>query len=143
MMKIKLGEKERKIRFGLRTLCETEVLDDVTKFTNAKDEDFDFNTLAEIGKLIAELLLAGLQRDKDFKIDYEDEQQHKEALSNIYDLLDDWSDEEGNEIIGLFTDLQKELTEKGFLGNVMKSLSDKAVEMDATVVPQDHNQKQA
>lgn len=143
MMKIKLGEKERKIRFGLRTLCETEVLDDVTKFTNAKDEDFDFNTLAEIGKLIAELLLAGLQRDKDFKIDYEDEHQHKEALSNIYDLLDDWSDEEGNEIIGLFTALQKELTEKGFLGNVMKSLSDKAVEMDATVIPQDHNQKQA
>lgn len=74
-------------------------------------------------KLVAELLLAGLQKKQpDFR--YETEAEKKEALNKVYDLMDDYEDESTDENpqngYVLFEKLQKELFKNGFLSALQK-----------------------
>ena len=139
MYKIVLGGKERKVKFGLRAIVETGIIDKISKFSEQARDKASLSTVVEIGEIIAESLLAGLQKDPDYKIDFEDNDEHRAKLFDVMDQVDDWADEEGNDVMTLFEELQTELSEKGFLGNVSRSLME--TEENLTEIPQDHKKK--
>lgn len=120
MFSFNVNGKEYKIRFGYSTLCGTDLIDRIAKTGKNSEGNANFQ---ETLKLVAELLLAGLQKKQpDFR--YETEAEKKEALNKVYDLMDDYEDEntEENPKNGyiLFDKLQKELFKNGFLSALQK-----------------------
>lgn len=120
MFSFNVNGKEYKVRFGYRALCGTDLIDRIAKTEKNSEGNANFQ---EMLKLVAELLLAGLQK-KQTEFQYETETEKKEALSKVYDLMDDYEDEstEENPQNGyvLFEKLQKELFKNGFLSALQK-----------------------
>lgn len=126
MFSFDVNGKEYKVRFGYGALCETDLIDRIAKTEKNSKDDSNFQ---EMLKLVAELLLAGLQKKQpDFR--YETEAEKKEALNKVYDLMDDYEDESTDENpqngYVLFEKLQKELFKNGFLSALQTQTKEKA-----------------
>lgn len=97
-------------------------------------------------EVIAPLVLAGLQKQKEFPeyhVDYDNDEDVKQKTDLVIDLIDDYSDEEDS--LGasdLFTELVDELFDKGFLSNKSEKLEQTMIQTDATITPTDHLQPQ-
>lgn len=126
MFSFDVNGKEYKVRFGYRALCGTDLIDRIVKTEKNSKDDSNFQ---EMLKLVAELLLAGLQKKQpDFR--YETEAEKKEALNKVYDLMDDYEDESTDENpqngYVLFEKLQKELFKNGFLSALQTQTKEEA-----------------
>lgn len=143
MFSFKVSGKEYKVRFGYGVLCKTNLIDRVVNLSNQKDEEHAFQNMMTT---VAELLLAGLQKKHGDEFAYETDSEKKVVLEKIYDLMDDYEDEGTEEKpqdgYTLFGMLQKELMANGFLSRITSEAEEKAKEQDATVIPQDHKQKE-
>jgi hypothetical protein len=120
MFSFDVNGKEYKVRFGYGVLCGTDLIDRIAKTEKNSKDDSNFQGML---KLVAELLLAGLQKKQpDFR--YETEAEKNEALNKVYDLMDDYEDESTDENpqngYVLFEKLQKELFKNGFLSALQK-----------------------
>jgi hypothetical protein len=113
---LNVNDKEYKIKFGYKALSKSNVLQDVIALENVTDES-DISVINELFGVLANLVLAGLQKFNDeYKVDYDSPQSIKEGLEKVYDLLDDYADDENsNDIYTLLNELVNELTNNGFL----------------------------
>lgn len=139
MFSFKVGEKEYKVKYGYRVLCETDLIDRVTSVGSVD------NSFKGAMKTIAELILAGLQKCHKDEFGYETESEEETALAKVYDLMDEYEEEstEENPQSGytLFEKCNEELMKNGFLSEMTKRAAENAKEQDATVIPQDHKTK--
>lgn len=171
MLKIKVKDVEYKIKFGYKAIAKSNVLKDIValrkKFSaDPKDEDDkdqnenedntdqikeEDNTekyiemIDEILDLTSRLLLAGLQKYHSDVFGYnpDDPKSVKNAKDIIENFIDDYIDEEDSmELMDLFTALQDELMNNGFLFGKSQKAEEAMIEQDATVAPQDHKKKQ-
>ena len=151
MLKVTIKGNEYRLRFGMRALAKTGVLTKVfsmnkTDKEGEKETDEEMNNemiknMENICLLLGELFLAGSQKDcPELKYDIEDKDDYEKKLDMVFDILDDY-EEDGNDLMELFAELQAELTEKGFLGRMTGAVKDVAEQVDATVIPQDHKTK--
>ncbi len=151
MTTLKVKDKTYKIKFGYRALAKSGVLKEVAKIQNAiskeKDSEDDnklddgvIDLLADVFDILAKLVLAGLQKfNKDFACDYDNDESVKEGIEKVYDLLDEYTeDEDSLSIMDLFTELADELLNNGFLSRKSKELKKNLEKQDATIVPMDH-----
>lgn len=139
MFSFKVGDKEYKVKYGYRVLCETDLIDRVTSVGSVD------NSFKGAMKTIAELILAGLQKCHKDEFGYDTESEKEDALGKVYDLMDEYEEEstEENPQSGytLFEKCNEELMNNGFLSEMRKESKENAKEQDATVIPQDHKPK--
>lgn len=155
MYEFKVNDNIYNVRFGYGVLCKSDLLDRVMNANGTgteKEEPSD--TVKRVIGLTAELLLEGLQKKHKKEFGYSNSQEREEKLAAVYDLLDDYedenTDEDGNHVkdgFTLFGDLQEELVKNGFLSRLM-SEAQAIEEMEqetkrAPKIPQDHLKKKA
>lgn len=124
-MVVKICNEDYKIKFSTRLYADGNLLDEVQALSQRKDEGIA--NLKPFLNCVVELVLAGLQKDTEhtqFHYDIENEEDKKKKRILVFDLLDDYIDE-GGDIFDLFEQLNTELQERGFLGN-LKNKEDKA-----------------
>lgn len=141
MFSFKVNGKEYKVRFGYRVLCKTNLIDRVVNISKHDDKDHAFQNMISI---VAELLLAGLQKSHRDEFGYDSESEKEAALDKVYDMLDTYEDESTEEnpqdAYSMFNELQKELMSNGFLLKMTQEAKIIA-EKNATKIPQDHKKK--
>lgn len=139
MFSFKVGDKEYKVKYGYRVLCNSNLIDKVTSIGN------DNNSFKGAMKTVAELILAGLQKYHKDEFGYDTESEEEAAINKVYDLMDEYEEESTEEnaqnAYTLFERCNEELMKNGFLSQMQKNASDNAVEQDATLIPQDHKVK--
>lgn len=139
MFSFKVGDKEYKVKYGYRVLCNSNLIDKVTSIGN------DNNNFKGAMKTVAELILAGLQKYHKDEFGYDTESEEEAAINKVYDLMDEYEEESTEENVQnaytLFERCNEELMKNGFLSQMQKNASANAVEQDATLIPQDHKVK--
>ena len=139
MFSFKVGDKEYKVKYGYRVLCNSDLIDKVTAIGQEN------NGFKGAMKTVAELILAGLQKCHKDEFGYETESEEEAALNKVYDLMDEYEEEstEENPQNGytLFEKCNEELMKNGFLSQMRKNAEENAKAQDATVIPQDHKPK--
>ena len=139
MFSFKVADKEYKVKFGYRVLCGTDIIDRFINIQNTMDNNHAFRTMMEI---VAEMLLAGLQKYHEDEFGWDTDSEKKEKLGKVLDIMDDYEDEstEKNpqDAYTLFEKLQEELFNNGFLSRISKNAAEA---QNATVIPQDHKKK--
>lgn len=128
-MKIKINEKEYTIKFGYKATANSGILKKMAKAESVVEENKnpkleDVMALAEeTMRNLAEMLLVGLQKyhSDEFGYDLDTEEGKKEKLDLVYDLLDDFSDEEGADVSDLYNKLQNEMVANGFLATLFRT----------------------
>lgn len=152
MLKIKVKDAEYKIKFGYKAIAKGNILKDIValqkKFSDQGEEDNTEKYIAMIDEVLditSRLLLAGLQKYHSdvFGYDPDDEKSVKNAKDIIENFIDDYIDEDDSmELMELFTALQDELMDNGFLFGKSQKAEEAMIEQDATIAPQDHKKKQ-
>lgn len=146
MTTLKVKDVTYKIKFGYRALAKSGVLKEVVKMQGAIDKKDDDNKdafvdlVADVFDILAKLVLAGLQKfNESFACDYDDENSVSAGIEKVYDLLDEYMDEEESlGVMDLFSELTNELLNNGFLSKKSKELEENLEKQDATIVPMDH-----
>lgn len=144
MKTIKINNKEYKLKFGYASLYRTGILNRLQDAQSIFNPDKNSNEGAfdKIEKLMgvtAEAFLAGLQKYHKDEFGYETESEREKMIDKVCDLFDDMADED--ETIGvmeIFTMINEELVEQGFLARLFKSAQEIVSQEDATVIPMDH-----
>lgn len=145
MMKLNVGGKEYKIKFGFNCFCDTDLMDRVKLLATlfSENDTQDDNGAASIGKLkdlfsiVRDLIYTGAQRYNPF-----------DSPQDVGDLLDVYMDEaeegkvdEERGLMHLFNALSEELFNEGFLADVMSQSQETGMENGAKA-PTDHKSKQ-
>lgn len=133
MFSFEVGKTTYKIQFGYRVLCETDLIDRIVNLSQQ-------NNVQTVLQIVPELILAGLQKKHYKEFGYETEEEKKNALRKVYDLMDDYEEESTKEnpknCYTLFEDLQNELMKNGFLSQTTKKeVKEVAKKTNATVIP--------
>lgn len=144
MMILKVGEKEYKVKFGYNSFCDTDLMDrtsDLLKIFQSAgaEDDKDVTGMGKIKELftcVRDLLFVGFEKKNPV-----------ESVQEVGDILDDYHDEGSEEdkrgILDLFTKLTEELMNEGFLGDLMKQMTeDQEKEEKVVKMPQDHKKPQ-
>lgn len=149
MMVLKVKENEYKVKFGYNSFCDTDLMDRTSDllslFQNGNvEDDKDVSSMGKVKELflcVRDLLFVGFQKYNPV-----------DKVQEIGDILDDYHDEATEEdargLLDLFTKLAEELTQEGFLGDLMKQMSEETEEDSQksgekiTKIPQDHKKKQ-
>lgn len=115
MMNFEVNGKEYKVHFGYGSLVKDNLID---RIANYKDEDA--SKIAGTIGMIAELLLAGLQKyHKEFC--YDTPKEKAEKLDMVYDLMDEIDAEGKTDVFELNGKITEELMKSGFLSRLMKT----------------------
>jgi hypothetical protein len=140
-----IGGKDYSIKFNYNCFCDTDLLDRVNDLgklfhSNGTGSDKDVSAMGKIKDLfvcVRDLLFTGMQ-----------EENPVENVQEVGKLLDQYKAEtpEGEKrgILQLFVMLSNELTEEGFLADLMETLAETPSETQekAPKTPQDHKKKQ-
>lgn len=154
MYLFKVNGETYKVRFSYAVLCQTDLIERLFDSAGADDP---VTILKSTISLTGELLLAGLQREHEDEFGYlsedefgnfvEDAAKKKTMLRKVYYLIDDYESESfedpetgetQHDAVSLFNDLQSELEKNGFLSRITKIAQQTAEQVDATVIPMDH-----
>ena len=121
MFSFKVAGKEYKVRFGYKVLCSTDLIDRVASLSDQNDSG---HKIQNIMSTIAELLLAGLQKNHEDEFGWTTDSEKSAALDKVYDLLDEYEDESTTEDqhdgFTMFAMLQEELMKNGFLSKTQE-----------------------
>lgn len=124
-MELKVKDKVYRVKFGFNSFCDTDLMDrtsDLIKIFNDSEvsDDSEVNGIGKIKELFGctrDLLFVGFQKFNPVQ-----------TAQEIGDILDDYHDEATEEdkrgILDLFTKLTEELMNEGFLGDLMKQITD-------------------
>ena len=150
MYVLRVGEDKYKIQYKYRTLWGTDIIDKVVGIGASLDRENPAGMLKHIIGLTAEMLLVGLQANHSDKFGYSDDEEYKERIGEVMDLMNDYEDEnvdeDGNltkDCYALFQDLQRELESNGFLSAMSREAKQAATDQNATVIPLDHKKAKA
>ena len=147
MYAFKVNGNTYKIRFGYGVLYKSDLMDRVINATSGT-EGAPAESIKNLIGLTGELLLAGLQKHHKDQFSYDTEEERAEKLAAVCDLIDDYEDEHTDEDgkrdkdgFTLFTDLQEELSNNGFLSRVSEQAQKTLADQNSTVVPMEHQRK--
>jgi len=144
----KVNGKKYKIQFNYRALMTTDVIDKLVDVGDMSQKSNPAKMLKGVIGLTAEMLLAGLQTNHKDEFGYDSEEEKNERILDVLDLMDAFeeenTDEDGNcsvDAFTLFSKLQNELESVHFLSAMTKGTRQAAADLNATVVPMDHQAK--
>lgn len=141
MFTFKVGDKEYKVKFTYGLLCKTDLMDRIMN----QSQDTGANAFRSSMENVAELILAGLQKNHKDEFGYDSDSEKDAAIDKVFNLMDEYEDEstEENPQNGytLFNACFNELMKNGFLSQMRKETATKSENQNATMIPQDHKPK--
>ncbi len=134
MMKLNIGGKELKIKFGYKPTLKERVISKIVKISNVNSGgETELDKVEDLLLYLPEIILVGLQvYHEEYRYDYETKKGKQEQLDKVFDLIDAYTAEEGADLMQLFNDLQEELTNDSFLASLFRK-EQKAAEAEAAV----------
>lgn len=135
-MKLNIGEKEYKIKFGYKPTLKERIISKSTKMGKIAGEDgnVDLEKLEDFLLFLPELLLIGLQvHHEDFRYDYDTKEGKEEQLEKATVLVSEYMEADGADAMDLFNELQEALTQDSFLASLFRAEQKKAEKTEETV----------
>lgn len=134
MMTLKIGEKELKVKFGYKPTLKSRI---ITRMVRQEKEAEGLQENDEVGALekvedlmliVPEIILVGLQKfhKEEYGYNYDTNEGKDVALDKIYDLMDEYFENQGSDFIKLYNDLQEEMLKESFLASVFREEEAKA-----------------
>lgn len=136
-MKLKIGEKELNIKFGYKPTLKERLVSRIVRMsrTDGEDEIENMEKIEDLLLFLPEILLIGLQvHHEDFRYNYDTKEEKEEQLNKAFDLIDEYSTQDGADLMQLFNDLQAEMKNDSFLASLFQK-EEKASEIEETVQP--------
>lgn len=126
-MELKIGKKIFTIKYGYEVTAKSRILSKMSKAESA-EEGAELEVVENIMVLLPELLLVGLQKNhkKDFSYNYSTNEGKEEKLSKVYELMDEYSEQEDSDCMDLYDDLSEELFKNGFLRSLFQKIQQTA-----------------
>ena len=134
MQTITINGKDYKIKYGFNSFADTDLLDKVGQISAILRGSKDDSDVAAMGKIkdlfliVRELIFVGFEKCNPV-----------ESLEEVGNLLDDYRDEapddENRSLLGMFIMLSDELTNEGFLSDLLNQLE------NTPKTPSDHKKK--
>lgn len=117
-MKIALGGKEYTIKFGYKAVVESKIIQKLVALET--DNTTELEAVDKILGFLPEFLLVGLQKFHKDEFGFANEDEKKDRLDKVFDLLDDYfEDENGGDFKDLYQGLSKELEDNSFLSKLL------------------------
>ena len=144
MFTIKVKDTEYKVRYGMNSFIDTDLMDRVQKILSmlqgkGMEDDSDVaaaGLLQDLFSVTRDLYFYGFKKYNPL-----------ESLEAVGDLLDDYADEGTEEdkrgILQLFMMVAEELLNEGFLADLMADMQDSQKVEKVAQIPQDHKKKKA
>ena len=103
------------IKFGIEATTKSGILKKVKEVQDKLGDDA-LDNIELLLDITPELLLVGLQRkhSKEFGYDYNTGEGKEDALRKVYDVFDEYMDQDDSSILDLFNSLGEELVANGF-----------------------------
>lgn len=122
MMKLKIGEKELKIKFAYKPTLKERVISKLVKVGNLSgDSGVDMEKVEDMLLYLPEILLVGVQAcHEEYRYNYDTKEGKEEQLDKMFDLIEEYCEQEDADIMGLFEDFQKEMESDGFLRSLFQ-----------------------
>lgn len=122
MLNLKLGKTQLSIRFGYEATVRSKILKKLAALTVENEGEDNFDRMSLMMEIVPEMILVGAQKFHSdvYGYDYKTDAGKEEALSKVYELLDDYFEGEDADFTDLLTFLQEELMENGFLSKMFK-----------------------
>ena len=139
-MKIKTKKTEYKTQFGYKAVAKSGIIKKALAIESLADRD-DYGEMIEtMLNVVAEMVLAGLQRTTTaFNVNYDDPEDVRDKTEKVYTLLDEYMErEDALTVTDMFQTLMGELFEAGFFGKTSQKIETIAQTTDATLMPKDH-----
>lgn len=132
-MIFKVKDREYTIKYGYKATANSGIMTRVAEFEeeSGNREETIVNlmvSMEETMKVLAEMLLVGLQRfhEDEFGVDFDTDYSKSASIDKVYDLLDEYFDDDEADLVGLYTELEKELVANGFLSKMFQEEQKKA-----------------
>ena len=129
MLKIKFGETELSIKYGYEVTAKSGILKKLIEAEGIASEEKEIaSSIDKVMLLLPELVLAGVQKfhKDEFGYNYLTGEGKEEQLEKVYTLIDDYFDMEDANFQKLYSDLQEELLDNGFLASMFREEKAKA-----------------
>lgn len=122
MLNLKLGKAQLSIQFGYEATVRSKILKKLAALAVENENEDNFDRMEMMMEIVPEMILVGAQKfhHDTYGYDYKTDAGKEEALSKIYELLDDYFEEEDADFSKLMDSLQSELMENGFLSKLFK-----------------------
>lgn len=124
-MKLKIGEKELKIKFGYKPTLKGRIISKMAKAGNVMgdDGDTDIEKVEDLLLFLPEVLLVGLQvfHKDEYGYDYDTGEGKEEKLEKVFDIVEEYCDNENGDMMKLFEELQEAMLQDGFLRSLFQS----------------------
>ena len=101
-MKLNIGEKELKIKFGYKPTLKERLISRIVKMsrTGGENEAENMEKMEDLLLFLPEILLIGLQvHHEDFRYDYDTKEGKEEQLNRAFDLIDEYSIQDGADLM--------------------------------------------
>nr|DAJ96664.1 MAG TPA: tail assembly chaperone protein [Caudoviricetes sp.] len=129
MTTLVINGNEYNIKYGYEAVLQGNILEGIVDIEKLMEkDDTSLIDVKQIMEIVPDFLLAGMQKFHDdvFGYDLETGEGKAESLHKVYNLLDDYFDEEGSSFIDLFTQLLNELQSNGFLAKMLRDMMKEA-----------------
>lgn len=125
-MILNIEGKEYQIRFAYIPTVKGKLINKIMELeNNVKGNELE--AISGVLELIPEMLLIGLQKfhKDEFGYDYDTEEGKSEAMSKVYEIVDDYFDGDEADLGELYQELQDEMMNNGFLKSLLKQKAEK------------------
>lgn len=138
MLKLNIGDKELKIKFGYKPTLKERIISKMTKLSKATKKDegeeteketettknendgADLEKIEDLLMFLPEILLVGLQvHHEEYRYDYDTKEGKQEQLDRAFNLVDEYATD-GGDLIELFNRLQEEIQNDSFLSSLFR-----------------------
>lgn len=121
MLKINIGDKEYKIKFGYEPVLKERIISKMAKIGSLfEGDDVSPETMEDALLFIPEIFLIGLQvNHPEFKYDYNTKDGKEEKLRAVYEIMDQYLSD-GGDMFKIFEDMQNEMVNDSFLSSLLR-----------------------
>lgn len=122
-MKLKIGEKEYRIKFTYKPTLKERIISKFVKFASVTgaDGETDFEKVEDLLLFLPEALLVGLQlHHEDFRYDCDTGEGREEKLEKAFALVEEYMDGEDADAMTFFNQLQEALLQDSFLRSLFQ-----------------------
>ena len=121
MLKLNIGGKEYKIKFGYEPVLKEKIISRMAKFGSIFEKDeIDTESMEDGLLFISEIFLVGLQvNHPEFRYDYSTKNGKEDKLREVYEIMDQYFTDDGD-MFKLFEDLQNEMVNDSFLSSLLR-----------------------
>lgn len=130
-MKLKIGDKELKIKFGYKPTLKERLLSNIVKMSSMNEEENDMDNIEDFLLYLPEIILVGMQvYHEEYRYDYDTKAGKEDQLNKVFDLIDEYAESEDADLMKLFNDLHDEMMSNSFLASLFRKEQKKAAQQD-------------